>query len=116
MPAELWGPAWAGVGQLFWKRPCSEEDRKPVQDQTGRGGLCPHPRGAPTETLSHARIKAYLFFSKMEALLTRSSSAVASGSLCPFSYLEVWRFVVNRCSDAAVASKSPVGNLVGVCV
>lgn len=52
----------------------------------------------------------------MEALLTRSSSAVASGSLCPFSYPEVWRFVVNRCSDAAVASRSPVGNLVGVCV
>ena len=74
------------------------------------------PKGAPTETPSHARIKVYLFFSKTEVLLTKSSSAVASGGLCPFSYPEVWRFVVNRCSDAAAASRFPVGNAVGVCV
>jgi len=73
-------------------------------------------RGAPTETLSHARIKAYLFFSKTEVLLTKSSSAVTSGGLCPFSYPELRRFVVTRCSDAAVAFRLLVGNAVGVCV
>ena len=104
-----------GPSAVLEKTPCSEEDRKPIQEQAGRR-LCPHPRGAPTETPSHARIKAQFFFSKTEALLTKSSSAVTSGDSCPFSYPEVCRLVINRCSDVAVASRSPVGNLVGLCV
>lgn len=115
MPAELGGPGG------LWSVSRSGKDTLLGKGPQAHPGADGGTAVSPSEWGSHrdpesCKDKGIFFFSKTEVLLTKSSSAVTSGDSCPFSYPEVCRLVINRCSDVAAASRSPVGNLVGVCV